>query len=83
LDEGDLLVRGLLGCDHAFVYGGNVIGFLLTDFATKAQAPRWSPASRDRSSDIDLELSVAWGYTALGSDGQGPKGFSFVFLDLF
>jgi hypothetical protein len=22
-------------------------------------------------------------YTALGSDGQGPKGFSFVFLDLF
>jgi hypothetical protein len=21
--------------------------------------------------------------TALGSDGQGPKGFSFVFLDLF
>jgi hypothetical protein len=22
-------------------------------------------------------------YTALGSDGQGPKGFSFIFLDLF
>ena len=22
-------------------------------------------------------------YTALGSDGQGPQGFSFVFLDLF
>ncbi len=22
-------------------------------------------------------------YTALGSDGQGPNGFSFVFLDLF
>ena len=21
--------------------------------------------------------------TALGSDGQGPKGFSFIFLDLF
>ncbi len=25
----------------------------------------------------------ARGNTALGSDGQGPKGFSFVFLDLF
>ena len=22
-------------------------------------------------------------YTALGSDGQGPQGLSFVFLDLF
>ena len=34
------------------------------------------------------ELKPRFGFrnsisTALGSDGQGPKGFSFIFLDLF
>ena len=32
--------------------------------------------------DFESGVPVALN-TALGSDGQGPKGFSFVFLDLF
>ncbi len=43
--------------------------------------------------DDEIDLGSALGFvafallwysnTALGSDGQGPKGFSFGFLDLF
>ena len=38
-------------------------------------------------STVDVKLNlinrISIKNTALGSDGQGPKGFSFVFLDLF
>ena len=32
---------------------------------------------------LPREAFLIYKYTALGSDGQGPKGFSFIFLDLF